>query len=47
MFDRLYVEIQIALLLFADVGMQGFTEWQCTNMMSHTNKLVISIFFTL
>ncbi len=32
MFDRLYIELQAALLLLAGAGMQGFTEWQCANM---------------
>jgi hypothetical protein len=38
MFDRLYLEIQIALLLLAGAGMQGFTEWQCANMTNHTTN---------
>jgi hypothetical protein len=44
MFDRLYVELQIALLLLAGAGIKGFTEWQCANMMNHTNKLVTDTF---
>ena len=32
MFDRLYIELQTALLLLAGAGIQGFTEWQCANM---------------
>jgi hypothetical protein len=44
MFNRLYIELQAALLLLAGVGMQGFTEWQCANMCNHTNKLVTDIF---
>jgi len=47
MFDRLYMEIQIALLLLAGAGMQGFTEWQCANMVNRTNKLVTDIFVSL
>jgi len=47
MFDRLHLEIQIALLLLAGAGMQGFTEWQCTNMTNHTSKLVTDIFVAL
>ncbi len=27
MFDRLYIEIQLALLMLAGAGLQGFTEW--------------------
>jgi hypothetical protein len=27
--------------------MQGFTEWQCANMTTHTNKLVMDIFVAL
>ncbi len=44
MFNRLYIELQIALLLLAGAGIQGFTEWQIANMMNHTNKLVTDIF---
>jgi hypothetical protein len=44
MFNWLYLEIQIALLLLAGVDMQGFTEWQCANMTNRTNKLVTDIF---
>ncbi len=33
MFDRLYVELQVTLLLLALAGIQGFTEWQTANMM--------------
>jgi hypothetical protein len=47
MFARLYLEVQIALLLLAGAGMQGFTEWQCTNMTNCTNKLVTDIFEAL
>jgi len=47
MFDRLYLELQIALLLLAGAGIQGFTEWQCANMTNRTNKLVTDIFVTL
>jgi len=47
MFDRLHLEIQIALLLLAGAGMQGFTEWQCTNMTNRTNKLVTDTFVAL
>jgi len=47
MFDRLYVEIQAALLLLAGAGAQGFTEWQCANMCNHTNKLVTDIFIAV
>jgi len=38
------MEIQIAPLLLAGAGIQGFTEWQIANMMNHTNKLVTDIF---
>jgi hypothetical protein len=44
MFDRLYIELQAALLLLAGAGMQGFTEQQCANMCNCTNKLVTDIF---
>jgi hypothetical protein len=44
MFDRLYLELQAALLLLAGAGMNGFTEWQCANMSNRTNKLVTDIF---
>jgi len=47
MFNHLYLELQIALLLLAGAGLQGFTEWQCTNMTNHTNKLVTEIFVAL
>ncbi len=46
-FDRLYLEIQIVLLLLVGAGLQGFTEWHCTNMTDRTNKLVTNIFVTL
>ena len=32
MFDRIYIELQSALLMLAGAGIQGFTEWQCANM---------------
>jgi hypothetical protein len=44
MFDRLYLELQAALLLLAGAGMNGFTQWQCANMSNRTNKLVTDIF---
>ena len=47
MFDRLYIELQAALLLLAGAGMQGFTEWQCANMADHTNKLITDIFVSM
>jgi hypothetical protein len=47
MFDRLYLELQIALLLLAGAGIQGFTEWQCAHMTNRTNKLLTDIFVTL
>jgi hypothetical protein len=47
MFDRLYIELQLALLLLAGAGMQGFTEWQSANMVNHTNRLVTDIFISL
>jgi hypothetical protein len=34
-------------LLLAGAGMQGFTEWQCANMVNRTNKLVTDIFVAL
>jgi hypothetical protein len=47
MFDRLYVELQMALLLLAGAGIQGFTKWQSANMMNRTNRLVTEIFIIL
>ena len=47
MFDRLYLELQIVLLLLAGAGMQGFTEWQSANMINRTNRLVTDIFVAL
>jgi len=47
MFDRLYLELQLALLLLAGAGMHGFTEWQSANMTNQTNKLVTDIFMAL
>ena len=47
MFDRLYIELQVVLLLLAGAGMQGFTEWQCANMHQRTNRLVTDIFTAL
>ena len=32
MFDHLYIELQLVLLMLAGAGMQGFTEWQSANM---------------
>ena len=47
MFDRLYIELQAVLLLLAGAGMQGFTEWQCANMVNRTNRLITDIFVAL
>jgi len=47
MFDRLYLELQAALILLAGAGIQDFSEWQCANMTNCTNKLVTDIFVTL
>ncbi len=47
MFDRLYLDLQIALLYLAGTGSQGYAEWQCANMVDRTNKLVTDIFVTL
>jgi hypothetical protein len=47
MFNRLYIELQIALLLLAGAGIQGFTEWQSANMMDWRNELVTDIFVAL
>jgi hypothetical protein len=47
MFDRLYIELQGALLLLAGAGLQGFTEWQSANMHQRTNRLVTDIFTAL
>ena len=44
MFDRLYLELQAILLMLAGAGIQGFTEWQCANMVDRTNTLVTDIF---
>jgi hypothetical protein len=41
------LELQVALLLLAGVGLQGYTEWQCANMVNRTNKLVTDIFVAL
>jgi hypothetical protein len=43
MFDRLYIELQVALLSLAGVWMQRFTEWRCANMHQCTNHLVTDI----
>jgi hypothetical protein len=47
MFDRLYLDLQIALLYLAGAGSQGYAEWQCANMVDCTNKLVTDVFVTL
>jgi hypothetical protein len=47
MFDRLYLELQIALLLLSGAGIQGFTEWQCANVVNRMNCLVTNIFAAL
>jgi hypothetical protein len=47
MFDRLYAELQMVLLLLAGAGLQGFTEWQCANMHNRTNTLVTDIFIAV
>lgn len=47
MFDRLYIQLQVILLLLAGAGMQGFMEWQCANMHQQTNRLVNDIFTAL
>jgi hypothetical protein len=47
MFDRLYLKLQIALLLLAGAGSQGFTEWQSANMLHRTNELITDIFVAL
>jgi hypothetical protein len=44
MFDQLYIELQAALLMLLGAGIQGFTEWQCANMATRTNKLITDIF---
>jgi len=44
MFDRLYIELQVALLLLAGARLKGFTECQCANMSNQTNRLVTDIF---
>jgi hypothetical protein len=44
MFDRLYIELQAALLMLSGAGIQGFTKWQCANMATYTNKLITDIF---
>jgi hypothetical protein len=41
------MEIQLALLMLAGAGIQGFTEWQSANMVNRTNKLVTDIFVAL
>ena len=47
MFDRLYSELQVMLLLLAGAGLQGFTEWQSVSMFNRTNRLVTDIFIAL
>jgi hypothetical protein len=47
MFNHLYLELQIALLLLAGAGIQGITEWQSANMLHRTNKLITDIFVAL
>jgi hypothetical protein len=47
MFDRLHLELQAVLLMLAGACIQGFTEWQCANMVNRTNKLVTDIFVAL
>jgi hypothetical protein len=47
MFDRLYMVIQIALLMLAGAGIQGSMEWQSANMVNRTNNLVTDIFVAL
>jgi len=47
MFNRFYLEIQIALLLLAGAGLQGFTEWEYANLTDRNNKLVTDIFITI
>lgn len=47
MFDRLYVELQAALLLLAGAGRYGFMEWQCANVLQRTNKVVTDIFIAM
>jgi len=47
MFDRLYLELQVALLQMAGAGKQGFSEWQCANLTQRTNKLITDIFVTV
>jgi hypothetical protein len=47
LFDQLYIKLQAALLLLADAGLNGFTEWQCANMSKRTNRLVTDIFVAM
>jgi len=44
MFDRLYIELQLVLLMLAGADLQGFTEWQSANMCNRTNTLITDIF---
>jgi len=46
MFDRLHLELQVALLRLSGSGTQGFSEWQSANLTGRTNKLVTDIFVT-
>ena len=47
MSDRIYIELQIALLRMAGApGEQGFGEWQAVDMYKCTNKLVTVLFIT-
>jgi hypothetical protein len=47
MFDRLYIELQIALLKLAGCWSQGFAEWQSAMMCNHTNCIITDIFTTV
>ncbi len=47
MFDRLYIDLQVALLYLAGAGKQGFAEWQCANMVNRTNCLITDKFVAL
>ena len=47
MFDRLYIELQIALLKLAGCGPQGFAEWQSAMMCNRTNRIITDVFTTV
>ena len=43
-FGHLYRELQLALLMLAGAGKQGFIAWQAANMTGQMNKVITDIF---